>query len=287
MRVIAVINQKGGVGKTTTTANLGAALARLGKRVLVMDLDPQSNLTLHLDRRPEAATPTVTDLLLEDRPLGELLQETGTDGLFVIVADTSLGGVEQALATRIGRETLLRDAISAYTGPPEFDYVVIDCPPSLGVLSASALVAAEEVIIPMQTGYFSLQGMAKLTEIIELVRRRLNPNLSILCVLPCMVDLRTRLTDEVIAEIRSHFGELLARSQIRSNVKLAEAPSFGMTIFEHAPDSNGARDYEAFALEVLARHGDTVVRDDSGRAVLPMASTLDAVTQPEDKATSG
>jgi chromosome partitioning protein len=252
LRRVAVINQKGGVGKTTTTVNHGAALARLGKRVLLIDMDPQANLTLHLDRRPGEGVRTLTDLLVDGAPLREMIQETRTPGLAVVPADTSLAGVEQVLANRIGRETILREALEEIEDLG-FDFVLLDCPPSLGVLSANALVAADEVLIPLQTEYFALQGMAKLMDVIELVRRRLNPGLRINCLLPCMVDQRTRLSGEVLEEIRRHFGELLARNRIRMNVKLAEAPSFGRTIFEHAPESNGAKDHEAFALEFLGR----------------------------------
>jgi len=261
VHIVAVINQKGGVGKTTTTVNVGAALARLGKRVLLLDLDPQANLSLHLDRRPELEESTMTQLLVEDRPLVELVRPTMTPGLFVVAADTSLGGVEQVLANRIGRETILREALDAYPAEQRFDYVFIDCPPSLGVLSANALCAANEVLVPMQTEYFSLQGMAKLTEVIQLVKRRLNPAVEIGCVLPCMVDLRTRLTGEVLDNIAKYFGGRLARTLIRNNVKLAEAPSFGATIFDHAPDSNGAADYWDFACEFLLRHGEKIDTD--------------------------
>jgi len=249
----AVINQKGGVGKTTTTVNLGAALASLGKQVLLIDLDPQSNMTLHLDRRPEEETRTVTSLFLEGASLEGLLRETSTPGLHLLPADTSLAGVEQALATRIGRETVLREALEDYSGEIEFDCLLIDCPPSLGVLSANALVASDQVLIPVQAEYLALQGMAKLTEVIQLVQRRLNPSLEIACILPCMVDRRTNLAAEVLSEIRQHFGSLLANTLIRANVKLAEAPSFGRTIFQHAPESNGARDYLRFAEEFLSR----------------------------------
>jgi chromosome partitioning protein len=291
MKIVAVINQKGGVGKTTTTVSLGAALARLGKQVLLLDLDPQANLTLHVDRRPDLETSTVTQLLVEDRPLAELVQPTTTPGMFVVPADTSLGGVEQVLANRIGRETVLREAFEAYDGGREFDYVLIDCPPSLGVLSANALVAAHEVVVPMQTEYFSLQGMAKLTEVIQLVRRRLNPELDILCVLPCMVDLRTRLTGEVMENIRSHFGERLSEAFIRNNVKLAESPSFGATIFDHAPDSNGALDYWEFGRDFLRRHGEIVdderldaAIDASRRALRAERDDSAAVPEPEPSA---
>lgn len=254
MRCIAVINQKGGVGKTTTTVNLGAAFAQKGHRVLLLDIDPQANLTLHLDRRPEGDSPTMTDLLVDDTPLREIICETSTEGLYMVPADTSLSGVETQLANRIGRETILREALElAADDEQKFDYVFLDCPPSLGVLSANALVAAERVIIPMQAEYFSMQGMTKLMEVMDLVRKSLNPTIEISLILPCMVDRRTNLTNEVLSELRRHFGDVLANTCVRSNVKLAEAPSFGRTIFEHAPDSNGARDYVVVADELLHR----------------------------------
>jgi chromosome partitioning protein len=145
--------------------------------------------------------------------------------------------------------------LEVFESAAQFDFVLFDCPPSLGVLSANALVAADHVVIPMQAEYLSLQGMAKLVEVIQLVQKRLNPQLQIACVLPCMLDGRTNLSTEVLREIDAHFGSLLTKTRIRNNVKLAEAPSFGRTIFEHAPDSNGARDYEAFATEFLAMIG--------------------------------
>jgi len=173
----------------------------------------------------------------------------------VVPSDTSLAGVEQVLANRIGRETILREAIEAFEKRGEFDFVLLDCPPSLGVLSANALVAATHVVIPMQAEYLSLQGMAKLMEVIQLVQKRLNPALAVALVLPCMLDSRTNLTTEVLREIEQYFGPQLAKTRIRNNVKLAEAPSFGRTIFEHAPDSNGARDYDAVAQELLEKLG--------------------------------
>ncbi len=270
MRCIAVINQKGGVGKTTTTVNLGAGLARRGYRVLMLDMDPQANLTVHVDKRPDLEGNTLTNLLVDDRPLEELVQTTNTPGLFVVPSDTSLAGVEQELANRIGRETILREALEKFAQQHAFDFLLLDCPPSLGVLSANALVAAEHVVIPMQAQYLSLQGMAKLIEVIQLVQKRLNPSLRVAMVLPCMVDSRTNLSTEVLREIEQHFGGQLARTRIRNNVKLAEAPSFGRTIFEHAPDSNGARDYEAVADELLVALG---VAAPAAGAVPPKAST--------------
>ena len=255
MKRIAVINQKGGVGKTTTTVNLGAALAHQGFRVLLLDMDPQANLTVHVDKRPDLEGNTMTNLFVEDAPLEKLVQTTSSPNLGVVPSDTSLAGVEQVLANRIGRETILREAIAAFAGASSFDFALFDCPPSLGVLSANALVAADFVVIPMQAEYLALQGMAKLLEVVQLVQKRLNPALQIACVLPCMVDARTNLSTEVLREIDAHFGPLLAKTRIRNNVKLAEAPSFGRTIFEHAPDSNGARDYQLFAAEFLAMIG--------------------------------
>ncbi len=252
MLKIAVINQKGGVGKTTSTANLGAALTLKGKRVLLVDMDPQANLTLHVDRRPDLETKTMTSVLVDDAPLRSVIVPTSVQNLDIVPADTSLAGVEQVLANRIGRETILREAFEVLEkSDARYDFVLLDCPPSLGVLAANALVGADSVLVPVQTEYFALQGMAKLFEVIELVKKRLNPQLAIAAILPCMVDLRTNLTAEVLAEIERHFGRYMAKSFIRANVKLAEAPSFGRTIFEHAPDSNGAQDYLDFAAELL------------------------------------
>jgi chromosome partitioning protein len=280
VRRIAIINQKGGVGKTTTAANLGAALARKGHATLLLDLDPQANLTVHLDLRPDQLPAGMFDVLVRHRPLRDTLQKTRTELLTIVPAGLDLAGAEQALSQRIGRETILLEALeaAAVASPaapaemalvagdsapapapapqpaaiPSWEFVLMDCPPSLGVLSLNALAAATEVLIPLQTEFFALQGLTNLMDIIGLVRKRINPALRPVRILPCMVDARTNLSGEVIQEVAEHFATLLTRARIRKNVKLAEAPSFGRTVFEHAPDSPGAQDYDSLASEVLA-----------------------------------
>jgi len=287
VRRIAIINQKGGVGKTTTAVNLGAGLAALGKQVLLLDLDAQANLTLHLDVDPSKVDRSVYDVLRGDRTVEEVIRKTSTPGLYLLPAHIDLAGAESELSGEVGRETLLRDAFDAYVAkagsaigplrpdpfvsggskppaapPPPlatddgglvlraFDYVVLDCPPSLGFLSVNGLTAAHEVLIPLQTQFFALQGMTKLLDVVRLVRKRLNPQLRLLGIVPCLFDSRTKLSQEVIDEVASHLGELLLKTRIRPNVKLAEAPSHGKTIFQYAPESRGALDYEDLAHEV-------------------------------------
>ncbi|MFQ5505455.1 MAG: ParA family protein [Planctomycetota bacterium] len=258
MHCISIINQKGGVGKTTTAANLGAGLAARGHRVLLLDLDAQANLTMHLsleDLAPAAAPGdgggTIFDVLLDGVPLLRAIQEIPKERLFLVRGSEDLAGIEQALAGKIGRELLLRGALTELEkSGAVFDYVLMDCPPSLGILSLNALAAAGQVLIPLQTEFFALQGMAQLFEVIDVVRRRLNSALTVLGILPCLVDQRTKLSAEVVAEISRHFGELLLLSRIRRNVKLAEAPGFGMSVLGYAPGSPGAEDYLALTVEV-------------------------------------
>jgi len=255
MRRIAIVNQKGGVGKTTTAANLGAALARRGRKVVLVDLDPQGNLSTHLDVEVEDEGPSSYGVLCDGEPFGGALRATSTEGLFVVPADIDLSGAEMELAAAIGRESILRDSIDAWEeGAPEtFDYIIFDCPPSLGLLSINGLVAAREVFITLQTEFFALKGMSKLVEIVQLLKRRLNPELEISGIIPCLYDSRLRLAREVLAEIRRYFPGPVFRRSIRTNVKLAEAPSHGVSIFEYAPESAGASDYLELADEVLAQ----------------------------------
>ena len=262
MRRIALMNQKGGVGKTTTCVNLGAALARRGMRVLLVDMDPQANLTVHMDIRPDALEKSVYDLLTGRAALADVVRPTGTLGLDVAPASLDLAGAEMELVSTVGREQVLKEALGRFEaaaaaggeGAPEpYDFLLVDCPPSLGLLSVNALTAVREVIVPLQAEFFALQGMARLREVIALVEKRLNPGLSVLGILPSMVDSRTTLSREVLAEIRGYFGVSVFGTAIRRNVKLAEASSHGRTVFEYASDSNGAADYTAFAEEVLRR----------------------------------
>ena len=257
MRRIALINQKGGVGKTTTAVNLGAALAEAGRRVLAIDLDPQANMSLHLDGLPEPDAPSMYSVLTGNCPLKEAVRPTKVPGLSLAPSSIDLSGAELELAAALGRENILKDAIERWVednnGTAPADYVLLDCPPSLGLLSVNGMVAAGEVILTLQTEFFALQGIGKLVEVIGLLRRRLNPGLSIAGILPCLYDARLKLAREVLAEIQEHFPGQVFERPIGKNVKLAEAPSFGQTIFEYAPDSSGALDYRALAHDLMAQ----------------------------------
>lgn len=260
MRRIAIINQKGGVGKTTTAANLGAALARLGRRVVLIDLDPQANLSLHLDRSSPESEPSTYTVLLGESTFADAVRATNSPNLSIVRSNIDLSGAELELASAIGRESLLRDAIDGWEqetrardGRAPADYVLIDCPPSLGLLSINGLVASGETIVTLQTEFFALQGMSKLVDVLKLLQKRLNPALSIAGILPCMYDSRLKLAREVLSEIRSYFPDRVFQRAIGKNVKLAEAPSYGQTIFEYAPECSGASDYDALARELIAQ----------------------------------
>jgi chromosome partitioning protein len=250
MRRIAIINQKGGVGKTTTTSNLGAALALQGRRVVVVDMDAQANLTLALGVEPDPSRRSSYSVLVGASRFGEALVDTSIPGLRLLPANIDLSGAELELASAMGREFVLRDALvewneaeRARSGRDAADYVLFDCPPSLGLLAINSLSAASEVLITLQTEFLALQGMSKLVEVVQLLKKRLNPQLQVAGILPCMYDSRKRLAREVLGEIRSYFKGQVLPVSIRSNVKLAEAPSYGKTIFSYAPDSSGAQDY--------------------------------------------
>jgi len=258
MRRIALINQKGGVGKTTTVANLGAALALAGKRVVVVDLDPQANLTLYLGVELEPGASSSYRVLTREIEFGAALLPTSTPNLKLLPTDIDLSGAEMELAEVPQREKLLRTALEDWRsehkkkhGNEPADYVLFDCPPSLGLLSLNALAASDEVFVVVQTQFLALQGMSKLVEVIELVKKELHPGLELGGIVPCMYDSRMRLGREVLSELRRYFPTKVFRTPITSNVKLAESPSFGKTIFEYAPDSIGARDFASLAHEVM------------------------------------
>jgi chromosome partitioning protein len=272
MRRIALINQKGGVGKTTTAVNLGAALALAGRRVVLVDLDPQANLTLYLGIELAPGAPTTYRVLTGEVAFGAALRATRTPNLSVLPTDIDLTGAELELAGATERELLLRAAIDAWqtSAAPAADYVLFDCPPSLGLLALNALAAADEVFVVVQTQFLALQGMSKLVDVIELVKQRLHPGLALTGIVPCLYDSRVRLAREVLSELRCYFPGQVFRQPIGSNVKLAESPSFGKTIFEYAPESSGARDFRLLAEEVLAQEpGATIVPAAPPMAVRP------------------
>jgi chromosome partitioning protein len=259
MRRIAIINQKGGVGKTTTAVNLGAALARAGKRVCILDLDPQAHATTHLGIEPDGKSPSMYDVLIDSMPLAEVRRQVD-DNLWIAASDINLAAAEVELAGVVGREVILRDQLDADDGT--FDFVLMDCAPSLGVLTLNALAATREVFIPLQPHFLALHGLGKLLETTTLVAKRLNPHLRVTGVILCLYESNTRLAQEVQRDLEAY----LARSQgmavpwkdarvlqtrIRRNIKLAESPSFGQSIFGYAPGCNGADDYRALAYEVL------------------------------------
>ncbi len=259
MRPIAMINQKGGVGKTTTAVNVAAALARDGQRVLLVDLDPQAHATLHLGVEPAPGEPGIYDVLVSGTSVTDTLREVSAS-LTVIPAHIDLVGAELELASQPERELILRRALQSLQD--RFDIVIIDCPPSLGTLTINALAAVEEVVIPLQPHFLALQGLGRLLETVTLVREVLNPPLRIVGVVLCMYEKATRLAQEVNADVCRFIASASAEdawhgarvfdTTIRRNVKLAECPSFGQTIFDYAPSSHGAVDYEALARELLA-----------------------------------
>ena len=260
MRRIAIINQKGGVGKTTTAVNLSAALAELGNRVCIIDLDPQAHASLHLGISVGTDQQSVYDCLTEDDVKLADVRIQVEDNLFIVPAHIDLAAAEMELAGEVGREIILQDLINQ--DDEEFDFILIDCPPSLGVLTLNALTTAGEVFLPMQPHFLALHGMSKLLRTIELVAQRLNPVLTLSGIVFCLFDGNTRLANEVASDIEIYFENerqtnqkwleaFSFESRIRRNVRLAEAPSFGQSILGYAGNSNGANDYRSLAMEVL------------------------------------
>ena len=256
MQVLSIINQKGGVGKTTSCANIGAALAQQGLRVLLVDLDPQAHLSISFDRMPEPGDPSVYTLLTQGHAFADVSQPTQTEGLSIAPTNLDLTGAESELANEIGREGILRLALHDLARSKDApDLVLLDCPPSLGTLSLNALVASDFVIVPLQAEFFALQGMAQLLDVLERVKRRLNPSIEMAGILVGLFSKQRNLSREVVEELNHHFGELVFPTQVRVNVRLAEAPSHGLTIFEYAPDSAAADQFREIAAELSARIG--------------------------------
>lgn len=259
MRRIAVINQKGGVGKTTTTVNLAAALATRGQKVCVLDLDPQAHASTHLGVEPDPDRPTLYNVLVNTAPLADVRRQAD-ENLWIAPSDINLAAAEVELAGVVGREVILREALAQDAEP--FDFVLMDCGPSLGVLTLNALAAADEVFIPLQPHFLALHGFGKLLETTALVSRRINPRLRVTGIVVCLYEAHTRLAQEVVTDLAGFLNKSRGHpvpwadasvfgTRIRRNVKLAECPSFGKSIFGYAPSCPGAVDYAALAAEVL------------------------------------
>ena len=277
MRRIAILNQKGGVGKTTTSVNLGAALARAGKRVCILDLDPQAHASTHLGIEPDGQTPSMYEVLIDNTPL-EKVRRQADENLWVVGSDINLAAAEVELAGVVGREVILRDLLRG-EGEETFDFVLMDCAPSLGVLTLNALCAASEVFIPLQPHFLALHGLGKLLETTALVARRINPALRVTGVVLCMCEANTKLAQEVERDLNEFLENSRAsnvpwnqahvfNARIRRNIKLAESPSFGQSIFDYAPACHGAADYLALASEVLGDQA-TGKSEVSAEALIP------------------
>ncbi|MGC6448676.1 MAG: ParA family protein [Rubripirellula sp.] len=263
MRSIAVINQKGGVGKTTSSVNLAAALAESGRRVCLLDLDPQAHASLHLGIAAHGDSPSMYEVLCGDVALEQARQTVENHpNISVVPSNLDLAAAELELAGEVGREMILRDRLAE--DHQSFDYLILDCPPSLGVLTLNALVAVQEVFLPLQPHFLALHGLSKLLRTVEVVSRRLNSRLRLTGVMLCMYESNTRLAAEVSTDVDEFFQVSKSsrdffrqakffETRIRRNIRLAEAPSFGQSIFQYAPESNGAADYRALAQEVLAQ----------------------------------
>ena len=273
-RTIAIINQKGGVGKTTTAVNLSAALAATGQRVWLIDLDPQAHASLHLGLSVVDGEASIYQVLTEQLPISQV-RLRACENLWVTPSHLDLAAAEMELAGEVGREMILRDRMASDAA--QFDYVVLDCAPSLGILTTNALTCSSEVFLPLQPHFLALHGLSKLLGTMDIVAKRLNRGLKLSGVLYCMAETSTRLANEVMGDVEAFFerermqrtiwaGANIFDTRIRKNVRLAEAPSFGQSILEYAPASHGAEDYRALAAEVMAMQVDTALtRERLGR----------------------
>ncbi|RCS53934.1 ParA family protein [Bremerella cremea] len=259
MRSIAILNQKGGVGKTTTAVNLASAIARMGHRVCLLDLDPQAHASLHLGIGVATGSESIYQVLMGEATLAEVCQPAG-ENLWCVPAHLDLAAAEMELAGEVGREMILRDALEAHE--QEYDFLIIDCPPSLGVLTLNALACVGEVFLPLQPHFLALHGLSKLLRTVDIVSKRINPTLRLTGVVLCLFESGTRLAGEVAGDVHEFFSKGTSagntwseaevfQTRIRRNIRLAEAPSFGQSIFEYDPHSNGAEDYANLAREVM------------------------------------
>jgi chromosome partitioning protein len=248
-RIIAIANQKGGVGKTTTSVNLSACLAFLGKKVLIIDIDPQGNASSGLGIRKGDLESCVYDVLINDEDIKSVIQQTGVENLYIVPATISLAGAEIELVSTISREVRLKKSLQEVKG--NFDYIIIDCPPSLGLLTINALTAADALIIPVQCEYYALEGLSQLLSTVRLVQKHLNKELMIDGVLLTMLDARTNLGLQVIDEVKRYFQDKVYRSIIPRNIRLSEAPSHGKPVILYDAKSRGAELYLEFAREVI------------------------------------
>lgn len=251
LHTIAIINQKGGVGKSTTTVNLAAALGKQGRKVLIVDFDPQGNSTSGIGVDKEGLSQCIYDALLHDVPAENLIHDTVSERVFIIPATIQLAGAEIELVSAMARETRLKDLLEPVKD--EFDFIFIDCPPSLGLLTINALAAADSVLIPIQCEYYALEGVTKLLESMRMVKGRINKDLDTYGVLMTMYDSRTSLSNQVVEEVQKYFGDIAFKTCIPRSVKVSEAPSYGMPVIEYAPSNKGARAYMDLAKEVIRR----------------------------------
>jgi len=252
--IIAVVNQKGGVGKTTTTINLAAALTENGKAVLVVDLDPQGNASTGLGIDQESRHATTYDLLLGEVPLDQIIKETSIDGLFISPATTDLSSADIEMMTNEKRSFLLSDALNQPAMQElDFDYILIDCPPSLNLLTVNAMIASQSVLVPLQTEFFALEGLSQLLLTVKEVRQTANPKLRIEGIVLTMHDLRNNISHQVEQDARDNLGDMVFKTIIPRNVRISEAPSFAMSVLDYDPKSKGSIAYRALAAELIER----------------------------------
>ncbi|MGC8976240.1 MAG: ParA family protein [Candidatus Ratteibacteria bacterium] len=249
MRKIAVINQKGGSGKTTTVVNLGYYLGESGKKVLLIDLDPQSHTTIHLGFEPPEIKKSLYDLLVNQTPLSEVIKETNYKNVYLIPSKIDLASAEIELVNEVGREIILREILKK--NKVKYDYILMDCPPSLGLLTLNALTTAKEVFIPIQAEFFALEGLTKLFQTIKIVKERINPELEITGIIITMFDKRKNICRDVEKKVEEYFKDKVFKTRIRENVRLAEAPSYGKAIGDFDGNCYGAEDYRNLAKEVI------------------------------------